>query len=669
MVKRSAIGLILGCLLILSAGSAFAGGYQEVTDITNVPTSIPGTVYANYVPLHWDARCIPVTFRMNNTLDPIPNPLGAAFLSYANAKAAIQSAANSWNAIPTSYIQFNFGPDVANAGNRKFDMINEITFRTGPAFNFFASFFPVRLAATSTLNNGDDLDGDGDSDVSSSITQCTDFDGDGDIEFPAGTYDAGTIIELDIAFNTKSVPPAPAGSMGVRWTVTDDIPTLTGLINFNSLDLEGEAALQFGFAQGLAPSSLPEVNRLNNPDDSTMYPFRDWDDPISLVRKRTLEWDDKITSSVLYPEGSAASGPAAIQAGDVAFSDAFGVIEGSVLQSAVGLPMIGGNVTAQFHGPAGTFNVGDEISAAYTGHARIAINPTTFVQTNLPPAEGVIDGKYFLAVPYGTWDLNLEGIDGVPQSAAQVGNVAILAAAYNMVGIPEEFWSGPGKAESAKERDPGESVPVTVSLATPHLTGIDFVTNKGVRIANAGAPNVAAFNDPPGTCFAVQFPITELIATDAGRGLNLSDGFLDSTHNDMSGLIIYQQYWLAYGSVSGSTATIDLAHPLETKVGPMGQQMFEAEPWYFQRRDLLKKIIDAYDRGQQTDVFLVGKTISPATPSFTSFATRPVIDLRSDGFVPLGESFIATDCVNFTTDPTRLFEIGLDFTETNQTLP
>src|SRR6185295_5555484 len=227
MVKRSAIGLILGCLLILSAGSAFAGGYQEVTDITNVPTSIPGTVYANYVPLHWDDRCIPVTFRMNNTLDPIPNPLGAAFLSYANAKAAIQSAANSWNAIPTSYIQFNFGPDVANAGNRKFDMINEITFRTGPAFNFFASFFPVRLAATSTLNNGDDLDGDGDSDVSSSITQCTDFDGDGDIEFPAGTYDAGTIIELDIAFNTKSVPPAPAGSMGVRWTVTDDIPTLT----------------------------------------------------------------------------------------------------------------------------------------------------------------------------------------------------------------------------------------------------------------------------------------------------------------------------------------------------------------------------------------------------------------------------------------------------------
>lgn len=654
MVKRTALGLVAALALTLGAGVANAGGFQLVTDITGrVPSSIAGQVYGNFVPLHWDSRCIPMVFRVNNTQDPIPNPLGAAFLTVADAKAGIQLAADQWNQVPTSFIQFSLGADYANAGFRKFDTINEITFRSGAGFGGVSTSIPVRLVETATFNDGDDLDGDLDSDVSNTITTCTDIDSDGDLEWPAGVYDGGTIVDMDIVINTKA-------TNGVRFTTTSDLAQLTALIDPRSTDLVAEAIFRLGFAQGLTVSTVPNVNNLTNADDASMYNFRDFDDPLSFLRLRTLEQDDIITSSMLYPEGTAKSGPAALQGGDVAFSSVYGLIEGNVTHGSLNLPVLGADVTAIRHDNAGGA-AGDLVNAVYVGNARVSVNTTTLASTNLPAAEGIVNGNYRLAVPFGTYDLNLEAVDFFPQGIASVGAVASLGGTYGLNAFAEEFWNS--NKESAKEVFPGDSTPVTVSVGTPLVTGVNFVTNRITSITNSGPPNMSDFDDTPGSCYAVDFPISQLAAADAGRQLPLTTGIIEGVSGDQSQVCVMQQVWLAFGTVSGTTATINLAQPLDTTTN-FGIQQFERMPWFFERKNLSKKIFDAFRKGAQTHVFLVAKTPnSPSTPNFSNKSNRPAVDLRSDGFVPSGLSYISTDCVNFTESPLYFWEMDLHFSE------
>ena len=94
-------------------------------------------------------------------------------------------------------------PTTANLGLVGFNMVNELTFRTAAGFGAIASSPSTSLIQDVTLVDGDLLDGDADSDVSSAITVATDVDNDGDIEFPAGFYKAGTILDNDVQFNTE----------------------------------------------------------------------------------------------------------------------------------------------------------------------------------------------------------------------------------------------------------------------------------------------------------------------------------------------------------------------------------------------------------------------------------------------------------------------------------
>src|SRR5262245_24617453 len=95
------------CLFILFTPVAptYAGGSFEAYDITGgVPSPVPGHIVARPVPQKWDTRCMPVHFSLNTTQDPVPNPLGPAFLSLADAGPALQQAFDVWNDIPTSFI-------------------------------------------------------------------------------------------------------------------------------------------------------------------------------------------------------------------------------------------------------------------------------------------------------------------------------------------------------------------------------------------------------------------------------------------------------------------------------------------------------------------------------------------------------------------------------------
>src|ERR1700752_3321244 len=79
--------LLTTCMILMSvATTARAGGALETIDITaGTPSPIPGHILARVIGIRWDTRSIPVQYRINNTLYPIPNPLGPAFLTVAAA--------------------------------------------------------------------------------------------------------------------------------------------------------------------------------------------------------------------------------------------------------------------------------------------------------------------------------------------------------------------------------------------------------------------------------------------------------------------------------------------------------------------------------------------------------------------------------------------------------
>src|ERR1044071_6064745 len=180
-MKRKLTSILLTtCMLLMSVGTLRAGGPFETVDITaGAPSPIPGHILARVIGIRWDARSIPVPYKINNTLNPIPNPLGPAFLSVADATTALQGSFNAWNNIPTSYINMQISGTTNNPGLVGFNMINELSFRTAAGFNAIASSPSTNLISDVTLVNGDDIDGDGDSDVSNTITTAQDVDSDG----------------------------------------------------------------------------------------------------------------------------------------------------------------------------------------------------------------------------------------------------------------------------------------------------------------------------------------------------------------------------------------------------------------------------------------------------------------------------------------------------------
>src|SRR6266545_6348135 len=102
------ITVVLLCLFLCCAmaSPARGGGNMLAVDITGrVPSSeVPGLVIGGTAPIRWDARCLPVQYRVNNTFDPIPNPLGPPVLTLTQAIAVLQQSLDAWNDIPTSFI-------------------------------------------------------------------------------------------------------------------------------------------------------------------------------------------------------------------------------------------------------------------------------------------------------------------------------------------------------------------------------------------------------------------------------------------------------------------------------------------------------------------------------------------------------------------------------------
>lgn len=621
-MKRKTAFFVIGAFAfsLLVAAPAFAGGALETIDITgNTPSPIPGHVVARVIGIKWDPRCIPVQYRMNNTQDPIPNPLAPfnTVMTLAQATTATQASLAAWNTIPTSFINMQVMGTVANLGFRGFDFVNEVTFRTTAGFSAIASSPSTSLIEDSTFVHGDDIDGDLDSDVSNAISVCTDVDNDGDNEFPAGFYKAGTILDNDVQYNTKV-------SNGFRFTAD---PAAADTVT-RSVDFICVAVHEHGHSFGLSHVLDNQISATDG-NGSTMFPFIDTGDPVSELSQRTPAVDDIAFAAYFYPEGSANAGPGALQAGDVDFDDVWGLIRGEARHGPLNQPLAGGSLQAITHG-------GERLVSAFSGTTQVSYNPATGGLFLISPSFNILNGNYVIPVPSGVYTVGIEAVDGSPVAASSISLTTQIGVIFGQHDFQEEFFD---RQESDVEKRIGDADNVQVSRGGTR-DGVDLITNRTIDIKSFGAISSIGFTlAPGGRYYAVQIRpadmqehISELIHA----------GIFYTSIVDASVVPVFAEAILTTGTVSPGppvAANINLSRPIERVTGFIGQDG-DFAPLYFQNpHQLGKDVWKGINKGDIQNLFLVLRL--PAGPPFPGVSNRPPLIGLSAAAPIAGRSFIS----------------------------
>ncbi|MFN7963742.1 MAG: hypothetical protein U0002_20940 [Thermoanaerobaculia bacterium] len=657
ILRRAA--LAAASLAWLGAVSAGAVGIQDITDVTALePSPVPGEVISPVVPMRWDDRCQPFLLRINDTLDPIPNPLGAPVLSVAEVMSAFRQAAAAWSAIPTSFFEVRVAGTYSNPGFRRFDQVNEATFRSfDNAFLLqqnqifsrdqplrpIAIARPTRLLADAEFTDGLDLDGDGDVDVVGSLESCQDVDGDGDVEFPPGLYRAGTILDVDIVLNTSALEGNQLP--GYRFTVGD-----AALDNeVASVDLLAVAVQSLGLAQSLTHAATAQRSDRDGAA-ATLFPFLDTTDPVAERQGRRIDVDAAASSSKLYPEGSAASGPAALQAGDIRFEARYGRIRGEIFHGELGQPLVGGLVIAR------DARTGAVVAETVSGTSRRSVTPDGFFTTFLDAAFHILDGRYELALPPGLYTLEVRAADGLPVRQNNFNLQTLLAPVLNQNHFHTDFWSGP--ADSALELFPAFRGVVAVR-AGEIVSGIDITTNRTVDLASFGSFDTLGFADAePGSYFAVRIPRQQFLDADAalgGQAVVHAAEFLTGVA-DGSAVPLFRQALLTTGrTLPDGSARLDLEHPLLSERGFAGADLDFAPLWAENPRELATRLRRELEHGQD-DLYLVLQLPQGPFPGPSGTPPQIGLDGGPGNDVPIaGNSFVSHDGRRFLPDPDHNF--------------
>jgi hypothetical protein len=131
-----------------------------------------------------------------------------------------------------------------------------------------------------------------------------------------------------------------------------------------------------------------------------MFPGLDIDDLASEQRQRELHADDIAWSSFIYPEGTALTGPAALQRGDRPFAFEYGFIKGQITTAGVGV--LGASVKAT------TADSRETMVEAFSGTALLFRNNVTGAIVPGPGTTSVVNGNYSIPVPRGLYDVSIE---------------------------------------------------------------------------------------------------------------------------------------------------------------------------------------------------------------------------------------------------------------------
>jgi hypothetical protein len=653
--------LLCAALAALSA-PALAGGRLETFKVLGPSPSPPvaGALLAEVIPIVWDDRCTNVNYTINTLVDPAGAGGPIPFASWA---PEMQASLNPWNAIPTSYINMNVtgsaaivGPNAGVPGLRSFNMINELTFQTPVGSGFLASSPSVSFVVDVTLNPGDLIDGDADSDVydpalatPAGRTDCHDFDGDGDIEFSAGFYKAGTVLENDVEFNNRLAP-------SIVWELTPTSTALTPaftLVLPRKTDIQAVAVHEFGHSHSLSHSMINQISS-GDGTGSTMFPFIDIDDRFSEIGSRSLHEDDIAWSSYVYPEGNAASGPGALQAGDIAFTSKYRLISGSLTQGAFGV--LGGSLQAR------KTNSKAILSEAYSGFARVSTTPTLsgfFAQGN---AFNVIDGDYEIPVPKGTYHIEVEALDGDPAAAGNISITAIVGNANGQLTFAEEFRSA-GPLEDNLEHIPAQSVPVQVNSGSQ--SGVNVVTNDTNRLRNAGAitnlGTASAFT-PLGVAdviYAERFSNAAVLAQ-LNAGALMTTGTFRTGVFDASVVGVWKRAGLFLGTVNGDgTAAINLAAPIASRTEFVGQDG-DSTPFFIPDPEAVSlQVQNALTADPTLEVFLV---LEQKNDYNTADDPRPPLLGLQAVAASAGRSYLSVAGGPFAPRPTQNWIVELHFT-------
>lgn len=573
-----------------------AGGQLRNNDFTGFPNLEPGPVAGSLmvpqVPIRWDVRCLPAHYRLNTLASPNSSPV----LDADSTRATLQTALDAWNDIPTSYIDLQMGEEEVQRPRSgpfdywAFDFVNEVNFLSGGSDGWVAISPSASVTFSQVYPAGFDLDFDGDSDFFDPLVEgletCADVDGDGDTEFPAGFYEAGTILDNDVSFNNS-----------VTWT--------TGAPNavFRDFDLEGTAVHEFGHSHGLAHSAINQHSQ-DDGNGPSMYPLIFSTDPSMQEALRSPSQDDVAWSSFVYPEGSDDDGLPALQPGDVAFDSVFGILSGEITDGETDLPLAGGHLFA-----IDRFS-GEIVTSAYTGRVRTAFIPTASFFGVLPdfPEAHLVGSEYALPVPEGHYHLAIEALDGAPVFAGNVGWAPTVGDFFGQLDFDEQFLTEEDHPKLKPRRlrvEAGETLDDVDHAIRPsvRLDGFDTV---GVN-ASFDFDQLGFFGAPPETLYAVEIPAGEVsLLLDAGlepTGAAFRTWVLDS-----STPVIFGDAALVRGERVDGVVALDLHPPIAKAADIPGQgahgflgQENDFSPLFFDNpRKVARDLERAIDHGAES---------------------------------------------------------------------
>jgi len=629
------IRLTLAVSLGLSVSSlANAGGNLDAFNFIGVERA-PGINSVEVVPISWDPRCANVEYTMDTIL---PNAGTADEISLDDARTEIQTALDQWNDIKTSFINMNI-TEVKTIGNgvRSFDFINEVTFETPEGFGALASSPSTSLEADTEFLVGDDIDGDGDSDVfdpeEAGRNTCFDFDGDGDIEFPAGFYTAGTIMDNDVQFGEAVLWSTQVGADAAA-------------------DIQAVALHEFGHSHGLSHTAINQISSVDG-TGSTMFPSIDIGDDLDELGVRSLHEDDIAWSAFTYPEGSADTGLAALQGDDVEFTREYAVLTGEVLRDGVGV--VGASVFAETNA-----SVSERTVSAVSGTVLLdELADGTIVLA--PPEIGTVNGNYQIPVLRGNYEFGVQALDGSPVAGTAVNLVAIVGFLNGEQDFSNEFLSTPSR-EVSIEDEPGRSINVP-SLPERPFSDLDFVINDDIILTAyedtdfVGTGMVIGQSD---VVYAVRFSNASVLET-LEAGATLTTATVNTGVLDASQVPTFKSAFLTTGRLvaDGTIADVNTGFSFRSTGNGFFADTADDTPIFFNgAKGLSQRLINELQRDPSLDLFVVVETENDFLTGASGIPPLVGVDVDGPAF---GDSFLSLNGGNLEVVDTLNFGIQLVF--------